>query len=123
MMRRYRLRYRQELTRLRKIIEQLTINNDYTLHEFEKRIGKKRRVIVEKMDVSGSSSYFAGQVVAFLPAERVSVLIETGELITVDLAAVKRDESYVEISTEWEASVHTGKRRRGQQFIPRSAHW
>src|ERR1700690_1607667 len=36
-MRQYRLRYRQEVTRLKKMIDDLTISNAHTLHAFEKK--------------------------------------------------------------------------------------
>src|ERR1043166_3773548 len=51
-MKRSRGRYRSEVTRLKKLIDNMTIRNAATLRHFEEKVGRTRRVIVTTDDGS-----------------------------------------------------------------------
>ncbi len=93
-MRKYRSRRKNEFGRLHKLIDQLTINNTDTRRKFEEKIGAGRRVIVTAKD-NEPFRRFAGEVVGFLPGERLLVLDEGGKQISIPLAQVEEDEIYL----------------------------
>jgi len=93
-MRKYRSRRKNEFGRLHKLIDQLTINNTDTRRKFEEKIGAGRRVIVTAKD-NEPFRRFGGEVVGFLPGERLLVLDEGGKQISIPLAQVEEDEIYL----------------------------
>lgn len=98
--RRSRHRYRHEVTRLRQLVDDLTIRNRDTMREFERKIGKSRRVILfektcERIECSA-------EVVGFLPGRILSVITESGQVKNVPLDLVVRDRPYVPTTEESE---------------------
>ena len=90
-MHKYRLRYRQEVLRLRESIAQLTIKNFDTLRAFEKKCGKRRHVLVMTKEDGHLVPYRAGTIIEFLPGLRLAILTVSGEVIRTELSMVRRD--------------------------------
>lgn len=93
-MRQYRARNRDELTRLMRELDSITVNNLPTRLAFEKKLGKRQRhrhvVVVQK--VNGQSiPMFSGFVIGFHPMEKLSVIRDSGQVFRVSLEEVESD--------------------------------
>ncbi len=129
-MRVYRRRKKQALARFKQVIHEMTIENSHTKAEFEKRFGTLRRVLVVKEVNSDWVIDCSGEVLRFLPGEKLEVRSETGELLILSLEDVRLDADYIDCPAEYDPFDYTqmarkeaaGSKRRREKFIPASAH-
>jgi hypothetical protein len=94
-MRQSRLRQKAKVQQLQKIVDNLTAGNCHPEMEFNKRIGKKRGVVV--FDERDASQDVWGQVTGFLPGGRVSVMTQDGRVVVATLDQVLPDHGYFDV--------------------------